>query len=136
MTNGDRGAAARLCRAGERALRHRGRKAVAIVQSGLSVRHGLWLITPLSWLLFALNLMGYFFLSGWTPTLLDRGQAAAGDGGARRGAAAGRRHGRRADAVLVAAAASLPRHLVVCSCWRSRWSARSALPASPRKPPC
>ncbi len=31
---------------------------------------GLWLITPLSWLLFALNLMGYFFLSGWTPTLL------------------------------------------------------------------
>ncbi len=33
-------------------------------------RNGLWLITPLSWLLFALNLMGYFFLSGWTPTLL------------------------------------------------------------------
>ena len=33
-------------------------------------QHGLWLITPLSWLLFALNLMGYFFLSGWTPTLL------------------------------------------------------------------
>jgi AAHS family 4-hydroxybenzoate transporter-like MFS transporter len=33
-------------------------------------KHGLWLITPLSWLLFALNLMGYFFLSGWTPTLL------------------------------------------------------------------
>jgi MFS transporter, AAHS family, 4-hydroxybenzoate transporter len=32
--------------------------------------NGLWLITPLSWLLFALNLMGYFFLSGWTPTLL------------------------------------------------------------------
>jgi MFS transporter, AAHS family, 4-hydroxybenzoate transporter len=33
-------------------------------------RHGLWLITPLSWLLFALNLMGFFFLAGWTPTLL------------------------------------------------------------------
>src|SRR4029079_7943797 len=33
-------------------------------------QHGLWLITPLTWLLFALNLMGYFFLSGWTPTLL------------------------------------------------------------------
>ena len=30
----------------------------------------MWLITPLSWLLFATNLMGYFFLSGWTPTLL------------------------------------------------------------------
>jgi MFS transporter, AAHS family, 4-hydroxybenzoate transporter len=33
-------------------------------------RNGLWLITPLTWLLFALNLMGYYFLSGWTPTLL------------------------------------------------------------------
>jgi MFS transporter, AAHS family, 4-hydroxybenzoate transporter len=33
-------------------------------------RNGLWLITPLSWLLFALNLMGFFFLAGWTPTLL------------------------------------------------------------------
>ena len=33
-------------------------------------QHGLCLITPLTWLLFALNLMGYFFLSGWTPTLL------------------------------------------------------------------
>src|ERR1700728_4727502 len=33
-------------------------------------RNGLWLITPLSWLLFALNLMGFFFLISWTPTLL------------------------------------------------------------------
>ncbi|MGA3308061.1 MAG: MFS transporter [Xanthobacteraceae bacterium] len=33
-------------------------------------RNGLWLITPLAWLLFALNLMGYFFLASWTPTLL------------------------------------------------------------------
>ena len=33
-------------------------------------RNGLWLITPLAWLLFALNLMGYFFLISWTPTLL------------------------------------------------------------------
>jgi MFS transporter, AAHS family, 4-hydroxybenzoate transporter len=33
-------------------------------------RNGLWLITPLTWLVFAFNLMGYFFLSGWTPTLL------------------------------------------------------------------
>src|SRR6476619_3869274 len=31
-------------------------------------RQGLWLITPLLWLLFALNLMGYFFLLSWTPT--------------------------------------------------------------------
>ena len=33
-------------------------------------RDGLMLITPLVWLLFALNLMGYFFLLSWTPTLL------------------------------------------------------------------
>ena len=33
-------------------------------------REGLALITPLTWLLFALNLMGYFFLLSWTPTLL------------------------------------------------------------------
>ncbi len=33
-------------------------------------RDGLQLITPLLWLLFALNLMGYFFLASWTPTLL------------------------------------------------------------------
>ncbi len=33
-------------------------------------RNGLWLITPLSWLMFALNLMGFFFLISWTPTLL------------------------------------------------------------------
>src|SRR5215831_8121380 len=31
---------------------------------------GLALITPLLWLLFALNLMGYFFLLSWTPTLM------------------------------------------------------------------
>src|SRR5262252_2961109 len=33
-------------------------------------REGLALITPLLWLLFALNLMGFFFLLSWTPTLL------------------------------------------------------------------
>jgi MFS transporter, AAHS family, 4-hydroxybenzoate transporter len=33
-------------------------------------REGLALITPLLWLLFALNLMGYFFLLSWMPTLL------------------------------------------------------------------
>lgn len=33
-------------------------------------RDGLALITPLLWLLFALNLMGFFFLMSWTPTLL------------------------------------------------------------------
>lgn len=33
-------------------------------------REGLVLITPLLWLLFALNLMGFFFLLSWTPTLL------------------------------------------------------------------
>ena len=33
-------------------------------------RDGLAVITPLTWLMFALNLMGYFFLISWTPTLL------------------------------------------------------------------
>ena len=33
-------------------------------------RDGLWLITPLTWLMFALNLMGFHFLIAWTPTLL------------------------------------------------------------------
>lgn len=33
-------------------------------------RDGMALITPLLWLLFALNLMGFFFLASWTPTLL------------------------------------------------------------------
>jgi len=33
-------------------------------------RNGLWLITPLLWLLFSLNLMGFFFLISWMPTLL------------------------------------------------------------------
>jgi len=34
-------------------------------------RDGLALITPLLWLLFALNLMGFFFLLSWTPTLMS-----------------------------------------------------------------
>ena len=33
-------------------------------------RQGLAVITPLVWLLFVFNLMGYFFLLSWTPTLL------------------------------------------------------------------
>jgi len=33
-------------------------------------KEGLAVITPLLWLLFALNLMGYFFLLSWTPTLI------------------------------------------------------------------
>jgi AAHS family 4-hydroxybenzoate transporter-like MFS transporter len=33
-------------------------------------QQGLELITPLLWLLFALNLMGFFFLLSWTPTLM------------------------------------------------------------------
>ena len=41
------------------------------LQPGLLVsRRARVLITPLVWLLFALNLMGYFFLISWTPTLL------------------------------------------------------------------
>ena len=33
-------------------------------------KDGMGLITPLLWLVFALNLMGYFFLASWTPTVL------------------------------------------------------------------
>jgi AAHS family 4-hydroxybenzoate transporter-like MFS transporter len=32
--------------------------------------NGLAAITPLTWLMFACNLMGYFFLLSWTPTLM------------------------------------------------------------------
>src|SRR3974377_817962 len=37
---------------------------------------GLAAITPLTWLIFALNLMGYFFLISWTPTLMTAAHAA------------------------------------------------------------
>lgn len=43
---------------------------VAGFHPGYLFRDGLAVITPLLWLLFALNLMGYFFLASWTPTLL------------------------------------------------------------------
>jgi len=33
-------------------------------------RQGLQVITPLLWVVFALNLMGFFFLLSWTPTLM------------------------------------------------------------------
>ena len=73
-------------------------------------QHGLWLITPLSWLLFALNLMGYFFLSGWTPTLLTAAKlppatAAIAAAALQVGGTVG------ALAVLVAATAPFSRHL-------------------------
>ena len=38
--------------------------------------HGLAAITPLTWLMFALNLMGYFFLISWTPTLMGAAHVA------------------------------------------------------------
>jgi AAHS family 4-hydroxybenzoate transporter-like MFS transporter len=40
--------------------------------------NGLAVITPLTWLLFALNLMGYFFLISWTPTLMTAAKVAPG----------------------------------------------------------
>jgi MFS transporter, AAHS family, 4-hydroxybenzoate transporter len=39
---------------------------------------GLAVITPLSWLLFALNLMGFYFLISWTPTLMAAARASQG----------------------------------------------------------
>ena len=72
--------------------------------------NGLAVITPLTWLMFALNLMGYFFLISWTPTLMTAAHVPPSTAALGRRDVAGRRHGRRAGAVLVAAAASLPRH--------------------------
>ena len=40
--------------------------------------NGLALITPLTWLMFAFNLMGYFFLISWTPTLMGVAHATPG----------------------------------------------------------
>jgi AAHS family 4-hydroxybenzoate transporter-like MFS transporter len=40
--------------------------------------NGLAAITPLTWLMFALNLMGYFFLISWTPTLMSVAHASPG----------------------------------------------------------
>ena len=37
--------------------------------------NGLAAITPLTWLMFALNLMGFFFLLAWTPTLMASAKA-------------------------------------------------------------
>ncbi|MFZ2082092.1 MAG: MFS transporter [Xanthobacteraceae bacterium] len=39
---------------------------------------GLALITPLTWLMFAFNLMGYFFLISWTPTLMGAAHVSPG----------------------------------------------------------
>jgi AAHS family 4-hydroxybenzoate transporter-like MFS transporter len=36
---------------------------------------GLAVITPLTWLIFGFNLMGYFFLISWTPTLMSAAHA-------------------------------------------------------------
>ena len=72
-------------------------------------REGLALITPLTWLIFACNLMGYFFLLSWTPTLMGAAHGAA-DRRAGRRRTPGRRHGRFAAAVLVAAAVAVSRH--------------------------
>jgi MFS transporter, AAHS family, 4-hydroxybenzoate transporter len=38
--------------------------------------NGLAVITPLTWLMFAFNLMGYFFLLSWTPTLMGAAHVA------------------------------------------------------------
>jgi MFS transporter, AAHS family, 4-hydroxybenzoate transporter len=37
--------------------------------------NGLAAITPLTWVMFALNLMGFFFLISWTPTLMAAAKA-------------------------------------------------------------
>jgi len=49
--------------------------------------NGLEVITPLTWLMFVLNLMGYFFLISWTPTMLVAAAHASQTVGALTGAA-------------------------------------------------
>ena len=49
--------------------------------------NGLQVITPLTWLIFILNLMGYFFLISWTPTVLVQAAHASQTVGALTGAA-------------------------------------------------
>src|SRR5262249_57236685 len=39
---------------------------------------GLAAITPLLWLLFLLNLMGFYFLASWNPTLLASAKVSEG----------------------------------------------------------
>ena len=62
------------------------------------------MITPLLWLLFALNLMGYFFLLSWTPTLMTAAKLPPTTVALAGAHASGRRHRGLAAAVLVAAA--------------------------------
>ena len=81
----------------ERALRDRGREAISRVSiRPICFAKDLALITPLLWLLFALNLMGYFFLLSWTPTLMTAAKLPPATARARRRRASGRRHRRLA----------------------------------------
>jgi AAHS family 4-hydroxybenzoate transporter-like MFS transporter len=98
-------------------------------------RNGLWLITPLSWLLFALNLMGFFFLISWTPTLLMAAKlppaTAALAGGLLQGGGA-------IGALTLCWWVQRHRFLGLCSfsCLPFRSWGRSAMPASHRAAPC
>ena len=75
-------------------------KNVAGFKPSYLFKDGLGLITPLLWLLFALNLMGYFFLASWTPTLLVTAAHLPPTVGAAGGIGdATRRHGRPAAAL-------------------------------------
>ena len=92
-------------------------------------RQGLWLITPLLWLLFALNLMGYFFLLSWTPTLMAALKLPPSIGAL---AGAMIQVGGTVGSLLLCAlvrsgSASSPSPS--CSCSRCRWWRRSAMPA-------
>ena len=85
------------------------------------------MITPLTWLLFALNLMGFFFLLSWTPTLMTAAKLPPATAAL---AGAAMQVGGTVGSLLLCggcnASASSPSPS--CSCWRCRWSARSALP--------
>ena len=101
-------------------------------------KEGMAIITPLLWLLFALNLMGYFFLLSWTPTLVSALKLPPATGAL---AGAMIQVGGTVGSLLLArwswptgssANASPPSRS--SSCLRCRRSPRSAMPASPRRP--
>ena len=98
-------------------------------------RDGLALITPLLWLLFALNLMGFFFLLSWTPTLLTAAHLPPPTAAL---AGASIQLGGTVGSLLMAAGSPSTGswRSRCCSCSPCRWSRRSALLGSPPRPRC
>ena len=100
----------RIPGAAKRQIRHRGRTAVPGLQSGVSLSPGTCADHAAALVAVCAQPDGLFLPAQLDADADDRGQAAADDGGACRRDVAGRRHGRGAAALLVAATAPFPRH--------------------------